>query len=77
MAESDEGGSLRPWNDPHVAVYWLKHYIHTGMCTLCQDTGIIELKSGSKHFCICPNGQATRWRAGKSKPSGGLPPEKE
>lgn len=65
-----------------ITNYWLKYYTRKDLCSLCGNSGQIDtrgLKSsagvecGDLHFCICPNGQASRMGAlptnlgGKSK----------
>ena len=53
-----------------VTKYWLKHFIHKGLCSLCGNTGNINtlgraisskgVHSGKINYCICPNGQSAR-----------------
>jgi len=53
-----------------VADFWLKHYLHEGLCSLCGNSGSFVKNGFSNkegtffpkrtHFCICPNGQILR-----------------
>jgi hypothetical protein len=51
-----------------VTIYWKKYYC-TNHCTLCGDTGVIDLRwmvkpkklvRGIANYCICPEGQKMR-----------------
>jgi len=53
-----------------ITKYWLDHYIHNDLCSLCGNSGTIDtrftavsaagVRSGRLNWCICPNGQAMR-----------------
>ena len=60
----DEEGNNHVWEDDDVTTYWLKHYTKNPLCDLCENKGIIEVRSG-RYFCICPNGQAMRYHLKK------------
>jgi excinuclease UvrABC ATPase subunit len=65
--------NLPKWENEAVTKYWLKHFVgKTGRCTLCDNTGIIEVTmEGRSKFhampCVCPNGQGVRHHAKKKK----------
>jgi hypothetical protein len=46
--------------DKAVTDYWLKHYVVSGRCGLCLNSGTIKLSGRPSCFCFCPNGQLAR-----------------
>lgn len=59
-----------------ITEYAIRYYMHeSGICSLCGNSGFIHTQGissyagvlvGRTNYCICPNGQSTRARTGKS-----------
>jgi hypothetical protein len=59
-------------NKKWLSNFWCDNYIdnNSGLCSLCGNTGVIDttksavspagVHCGGKHFCICPNGIASK-----------------